>query len=83
MALAQHPHPTACLLFDHEDKSQVTNKRNHVTLSLDVAIDPANIGKEAPGITPAPAVFVVTTILLTTTGESSIPSVNETFQAQA
>ena len=42
-------------------------------LSLDVAIGLVNIGKEASNITPAPAVFGVATILLTTIRVGFIP----------
>ena len=57
-------------------------KRNGVIFSLDVAIGQADIGKEASSMTSAPAIFGVTTILLTAIGVSSIPSVNGMFQAQ-
>ena len=55
------------------DKSKQPAKRDGVILSLDVAIGLVNIGKEASSMTPAPAVFGVATILLTTIRVSSIP----------
>ena len=48
------------------DKSNQSKKRNRAILSLDVAISLVDIGKEASSMTPAPAVFGIATILLTT-----------------
>ena len=55
------------------DKSK-RPKRDGVILSLDVAISLVNIGKETSNMTPAPAVFGVATVLLTTVRVSLIPS---------
>ena len=54
-------------------KSKEPKKSNGVILSLDIAIGLVNIGKEASSMTPAPAVFGVATIILTTIRVSSIP----------
>ena len=64
------------------DKSKQQTKRDGTILPLNVAISLVNIGKEASSMTPAPAVFGVATILLTTIRVSFILSVNETSQAQ-
>ena len=48
------------------DKPNQPSRREGVIVSLDVAIALVNIGKEASSMTPAPAVFGVATILLTT-----------------
>ena len=55
------------------DESKQSKKRNRAILSLDVAIDLVDIGKEASSMTPAPAVFDIVTILLTTIRVSYIP----------
>ena len=52
------------------DKSK---KRNRAILSLDVAISLVDIGKEASSVTPAPAIFGIATILLTTIRVSFMP----------
>ena len=52
------------------DKSK---KRNRAIVSLDVAISLVDIGKEASSVTPAPAIFGIATILLTTIRVSFIP----------
>ena len=52
------------------DKSK---KRNRAILSLDIAINLVDIGKEASSMTPAPVVFGIATILLTTIRVSFIP----------
>ena len=54
-------------------KSKQPKKHDGAILSLDVAIGLVNIGKEASGMTPAPAVFGVVTILLTTIRVGFIP----------
>ena len=48
------------------DKSKQPKKHDGAILSLDVALGLVNIGKEASSMTPAPAVFGIATILLTT-----------------
>ena len=55
------------------DKSKRPTKRDGAVLSLDVAIGLVSIGKEASSMTPAPAVFGVATILLTTIRVSYAP----------
>ena len=55
------------------DKSNQSKKRNRAILSLDVAIGLVDIGKEASSMTPAPAVFGIATILLTTIRVSYTP----------
>ena len=65
------------------DKSKQPAKRDSVILSLEIAIGSVNIGKEVSSMTPAPAVFGVATILLTTIRVSFLPSMNETFQDQS
>ena len=64
------------------DKSKQPKRRDGAILSLDVAIGLVNIGKEASSATPAPAVFGVATILLTTIRVSFTPSVNGTSHTQ-
>ena len=54
-------------------KSKQPTKRDGAILSLDVAIGLVSIGKEASSMTPAPAVFGVATILLTTIRVSLVP----------
>lgn len=66
----------------HFNQDRQPTKRNGVILSLDVAAGLANVGKEASSMISAPAILGVTTVPLTTIGVSSIPSVNEAFQAQ-
>ena len=63
--LARLPHVSTMT-----DKSK---KGDGAILSLDVAISLVNIGKEASSMTPAPAVFGVATILLTTIRVGFIP----------
>ena len=46
--------------------SQPPKRRNHILSALTVAIEGLNIAREAPSSTPAKAVFVSTSILLTT-----------------
>ena len=55
------------------DNSKQQKRRDAAILSLDVAIGLVNIGKEASSMTPAPAVFGVVTILLTTIKVSFVP----------
>ena len=55
------------------DKSKQQKRRDGAIPSLDVAISLVSIGKEASSMTPAPAVFGVVTILLTTIRVSFIP----------
>ena len=55
------------------DKSKQPKRRDGAIRSLDVAIGLVNIGKEASSMTPAPAVFGVVTILLTTIRVSFVP----------
>ena len=64
------------------DKSKQPKRRDGAILSLDVAIGLVNIGKEASSMTPAPAVFGVATILLTTIRVSLIPCRERDVQAQ-
>ncbi|KAH9028201.1 hypothetical protein EDB85DRAFT_1971335, partial [Lactarius pseudohatsudake] len=47
-------------------QSQQPKTQDGVPLSLDIAINMVNIGKEASSMTPAPAVFGAVAILLTT-----------------
>ena len=54
-------------------KTKQPTKHNGAILSLDVAIGLVNIGKEASSMTPAPAVFGVVAILLTTIRVGFIP----------
>ena len=55
------------------DKSKQPKNRDGVILLLDAAIDLVNIGKEAASMTPAPAVFGIATIILTTIKVSPTP----------
>ena len=55
------------------DKSKQPKMRDGSILSLDAAIGLVNISEEASSMTPAPAVFGVATILLTTIRVSLIP----------
>ena len=55
------------------DKSKQPKRRDGAILSLDVAIGLVNIGKEASSLTPAPAVFGIATILLTTIRVGFVP----------
>ena len=75
-------HNTATLHLKRDSKSKQPTKRSGVILSLGVATGLADVGKEASSMTSTPARFGATTILLTTIWVRSIPSVNETFQAQ-
>ena len=64
------------------DKSEQPKRRDGAILSLDVAIGLVNIGKEASSMTPAPAVFGVATILLTTIKVGLAPLGERDIQAQ-
>ena len=64
------------------DKSKQLRSRGGAILSLDVAIGLVNIGKEASSLTPAPAVFSVATILLTTIKVGLVPLCKRGVQAQ-
>ncbi|KAH9005596.1 hypothetical protein EDB86DRAFT_1463631 [Lactarius hatsudake] len=59
--LLQHP----CVLT-MASQSQQPKTQDGVPLSLDIAINIVNIGKEVSSMTPAPAVFGVVAMLLTT-----------------
>ena len=62
-------------------QSQQPKKRDGVLLSLDIAINMVNIGKEVASMTPAPAVFGSVTILLTTIRVSSLLFRDEMLRA--
>ena len=64
------------------DKSEEPKRRDGAILSLDVAIGLVSIGKEASSMTPAPAVFGVAAILLTTIKVGFVPRCERDLQAQ-